>query len=199
MRTSTVTAGVVAALVLAANPLLSGGAHAEDPFFADEGAPYNDRPYAEEYVYESETYEEVSPRRHEHAAHPPRYSYKDDPPARTAGSIKDGYPVPMPPPAYGESAPPAPRASKPVRRTACLDRWELEERLRDDGWADIYAKITRRGVTRISARRIDTGRPFSLRVDRCSGELISARPRLWAYGGHRHRPDARRWASGWHD
>lgn len=192
MRASTVTAGVVAALVLAANPLLSG-AYAADPFFADEGAPYNDRPYAEEYVYESETYEGTSPRSHDRDAPQPQYhSYKDDP-ADVKGAIKDGYPVPMPPPAYGEAAPLRPLPPKRVGRVACLESWQIEHRLRDDGWTDIDARSTRRGVTRIDARRDDTGRPFTLRVDRCSGELISARPSYKVFGEHRPRYRDHRW------
>ncbi|HRN83897.1 MAG TPA: hypothetical protein PK857_03680 [Hyphomicrobium sp.] len=180
MRTSTVTAGVAAALVLAASPLLSGGAIAGDPFFADEGAPYNDRPYAEEYVYE--TYERTS--------RPQYRSYKDDP-VDVKGAIKDGYPVPMPPPAYGEAAPPLP--PKRVDRFACLESWQIEERLRDDGWTDIDARSTRRGVTRMNARRDDTGRPFTLRVDRCSGDLISARPSYKVFGEHRPPYRDHRW------
>lgn len=184
MRASTVTAGVVAALVLAATPLHSGSALAGDPFFADEGAPYNDRPYVEEeYVYESETYERTSQ---------PRYqSYKDDP-ADVKGAIKDGYPVPMGPPTYGEAAPP-PLPPKRVDRFACLESWQLEERLRHDGWTDLDARSTRRGVTRINARRDDTGRPFTLRVDRCSGELISARPSYKVFGEHRPHYRDHRW------
>ena len=182
MRASTVTAGVVAALVLAANPLLSA-AHAADPFFADEGAPYNDKPYAEEYVYESETYER--------SREPQYHSYKDDP-ADVKGAIKDGYPVPQPPPVYGEAAPP-PLPPKRAHRFACLESWQIEERLSDDGWVDLDARSTRQGVTRINARRDDTGRPFTLRVDRCSGELISARPSYKVLGEHRPRYRDHRW------
>lgn len=191
MRASTATAGAFAALVLAASPLLSGAASAE-PY----GDDYDDAVYAEEYVYESETYDRAPPRRYGNAEPEPRYnSYKDDP-VDAPGSIKDGYPVPMPPPAYGEAPPPRPLPPKRVDRFACLDSWQVEHRLRDDGWTDIRALHTRQGVTSIRARRIDTGRPFSLRVDRCSGELISARPRLKVFGAHRHWPE-RRWAGGW--
>lgn len=204
MRASTATAGVFAALVLAASPLLSGAASA-DPYGDDD-----DEVYAEEYVYEKETYERAPPRRYGGGEPHPQYnSYKDDPdhlsykddPADVSGAIKDGYPVPMPPPKYGEAPPPPPRAHPPKRvdRFACLDSYQVERRLRHDGWTDIRALHTRRGVTDVNARRIDTGRPFSLRVDRCSGELISARPRLRVFGGHRHHWPERRWAGGgWH-
>lgn len=203
MRASTATAGAFAALVLAASPFLAGAASA-DPY----GQDYDDTVYAEEYVYEKETYERAAPRRYGGAEPHPQYnSYKDDPghlsykddPADVPGAIKDGYPVPMPPPKYADTPPPPPRALPPKRvdRFACLDSYEIERRLAHDGWTHIRAVNTRRGVTHIRARRVDTGRPFSLRVDRCSGELISARPGPRVFGGYRPWPE-RRWAgAGW--
>jgi hypothetical protein len=44
----------------------------------------------------------------------------------------------------------------------------------------------------LSARRVDSGRVFTLRVDRCSGVIVDARPRyLRAFGAYAPR----RW--GW--
>lgn len=198
MRASTVWAGVFAAFVFAATPLLSR-AVAEDLYGDDYGASYeDDRAYAGEY--DDEDGDRPSHRYSGANSHPRYNSYKDDP-VDTGGSIKDGYPVPMPPPPSYSDAQPAPARPLPPRRVerlACLESWQVERRLAHDGWTDIRALATRHGITRISARRIDTGRPFSLRVDRCSGDLISARPQLRMFGGHRHRPwRDHRWASDW--
>lgn len=193
LRATTVTGCVFAALVLATTPFLSKAGAGEA-----YGEEYSEESYTEHY----DDVEDGVPSRYSGSPH---VSYKDDPiddVADKGGSIKDGYPVPMPPPDdHAAAPPPPPRASRPrrVERVACLESWEIERRLEHHGWADIRAVATRRGVTRIRARRIDTGRPFLLRVDRCSGDLITARPRLRAFGGFRHpRPwRERRWAGGW--
>lgn len=194
MRASTVTASAFAALVLAATPLSVSHVVAGDR-------------YSEEYsaFYEYEGGADTGEFYDAYAGAPPPNgytSYKDDPvsykddPGDTSARIKDGYPVPMPPPtSYSEAPPPPARPLPPkrVERLACLESWELERRLAHDGWTDIDAVQTRRGVTRIRARRDDTGRPYTLRVDRCSGELISARPSYRVFGEHRPRVRDHRW------
>lgn len=194
MNASSATAGVFAALLLAATPVLSA-ALAGDRYDEEyNSVEYEEETYAGDDIYEGEP--------------PPRHtSYKDDP-VQTGGSVKDGYPVPMPPPDddYADAPPPAKRYGAspprhlPPKRFACLESWEIERTLARDGWTRIHALSTRRGVTRIRARRYDSGRPFVLRVDRCSGELISARPSLRVFGVRDYgtwRP--RRWAGRWHD
>ncbi|MCC7251996.1 hypothetical protein [Hyphomicrobium sp.] len=178
MRASFVTGCLMAACVIAATLPLSGAAsaadldgedYAEPPYddaYADEGYQPPAR-YSERYGAPSEQYEE-------------RYEepYGDDR-EPLPGSIKDGYPVPMPPPRA--SAPPPPRYAErpPVRaeRYACLEPWQIKHRLRREGWAGIQPMGGEGGIVHLRARRYESGRPFKLRVDRCSGEVIAARPR----------------------
>lgn len=197
MRASTVWAGIFAALALAATPLVSN-AVADDLYGDDYGASYGD---GQAYADDDDAYDAAPPSsRYSGTNQTQGYtSYKDDP-VDAGGSIKDGYPVPMPPPSYSEAPPPPSRPLPPRRvdRVACLESWQIEHRLEDDGWVDIHALSTRRGVTQIRARRVDTGRPYALRIDRCSGELISAHPRLRVFGDSRRRPwRDHRWASDW--
>lgn len=167
-------------------------------------------------LYGEEVYEENSYYDDDRDAPPAQYgegpagysSYKDDPPA---GSIKDGYPVPMPPPRYSDNPPErverierierVERVPRRSARYACLDRHQVRHRLRADGWADIHP-IGGTGpgpVVRIKARRIESGRMFVLRLDRCSGEVLAAQPHyLRSFGGYRerhwHHHHPRRWA-----
>lgn len=113
------------------------------------------------------------------------------------GSIKDGYPVPMPAPGYGEELGRERvyerverRVERVERRPACLARWEIRRRLADQGWSDIHPMGGGDGIVRMSARRFDSSSRFRLRVDRCSGEVLAARPdhtRNFAYRDYRWR------------
>lgn len=62
------------------------------------------------------------------------------------------------------------------RADACLPRWKVRNQLRRDGWVDLQPIDRNEGVVSLRARREETGRVFLLRVDRCSGEIIHARP-----------------------
>lgn len=98
------------------------------------------------------------------------------------GSIKDGYPVPVPPPEA--SAPPPRYAERPPVRVeryterydVCLERWEVRSELRREGWNDIRPMGGDGSIVHIRARRYDSRRLFDLRVDRCSGEVLAVRP-----------------------
>lgn len=203
MSASSVTASVFTALLLAASlPLASRAASAADLYGEGYGEPpYDDNGYAEEsYPYDDEG-GPPPPRyrdRYGEAPPPDRYpdAYDAEPQGPPAGSIKDGYPVPMPPPRYSErDIAPAPRHVRP-ERYACLDRHEIRHRLHGDGWTDIHALGGNGGIVRLHARRIDSGRVFRLRVDRCSGEVLAARPHyLRSFGAYRERPwPHRRWS-----
>lgn len=175
MRASFITSCLTAAIVLAAAPL-SRTASAADPY----GEGYAEPSYDDAY----EAYDEGYPRYGE--ARPPEryegpYDEEDEP---LPGSIKDGYPVPVPPPAA--SAPPPRYAERPPvrveryerheRYAACLDRWQIRRELRREGWRDIRPLGGDGTIVHVHARRAGSGRPFDLRVDRCSGEVLSARP-----------------------
>ena len=62
------------------------------------------------------------------------------------------------------------------RAGACLPRWQVRKLLRSEGWVDIQPLDRDRRIVTLRARREETGRMFLLRVDRCSGEVVRARP-----------------------
>ena len=73
---------------------------------------------------------------------------------------------------------------------ACTPREVIRERLLREGWHHFRDAEERGEFATIIARRPD-GQPFALTVDRCSGELVNARP-LGEHGhfayGPRDRP-----------
>jgi len=200
MRASIVTVCLATALALASSLAIARAASAADL----DGDRYAEPPYDDDSRYGAPDYggdeRDAPPGRYSEA--PPqddrydqgRYGedrYDDralgDPPP---GSIKDGYPVPVPAPRYGERAPPPERYGQ---RFACLDRWQIRRRLRNDGWEGIRPQGGDGGIVYVRAHRIESGRPFALRVDRCSGEVVDARPerrRTFAYRDWRRD---RRW------
>jgi hypothetical protein len=124
--------------------------------------------------------------------HAYREGYDDAEPA--PGSIKDGYPVPMPPPRA--SAPPPRYADRPPPRRehyACLEPWQIKRQLRGEGWSGIRPMGGDGSIVHIRARRFDSSSVFHLRVDRCSGEVIAARPHVHHYAYRDWRWDDRRW------
>jgi hypothetical protein len=85
-----------------------------------------------------------------------------------------------PPPAYGPKAYGPPRYEEPRRHAGrspgCLPKDVIERELVQDGWRDFHApEVLSQHEAHIRARRPD-GRLFQLRVDRCSGEIVAARP-----------------------
>ena len=61
-------------------------------------------------------------------------------------------------------------------RTGCPSKDEISRALELDGWrAFRNAQVIDREIATVDAQR-PNGRPFRLRVDRCSGTVISARP-----------------------
>jgi hypothetical protein len=73
----------------------------------------------------------------------------------------------------------------------CIPREEARDRLRDAGWYDFHALEPREDVVLVKARR-GRGRLFDLTIDRCTGEIVDAKPlhaRRWgpyALGPRRH-------------
>lgn len=68
--------------------------------------------------------------------------------------------------------------STPYRYSArvgdCLPRHELRDRLRAEGWRDLYGFEPRGRVVLMQARG-PSGRLYDLTIDRCSGEVIDSR------------------------
>jgi len=118
----------------------------------------------------------------------------DDVPASRSGSVKDGYPVPMPAPRVG-SPPPRHIERPPVRigRHVCLDHWQIRKRLRWEGWTRVRPLGGEGGIVRMRASRFDSSSVFDLRVDRCSGEVLAAWPRARHFAGRDWHRDHRGW------
>lgn len=193
MRASFITASLMTALVLAGTQLpFSRAASAADLYGEDysEGAPPSDGPdyYADDD--NASPQDQYDQGRYSEAPPPDRYDEPYDRGAEPRGSIKDGYPVPVPPPArYSE---PPPRQD----RYACLDRWQIKRELRREGWRDVRPLGGDGGVVHILARRFDSSSNFRLRVDRCSGAVIAARPeylRTFAFREREPYWPERRW------
>lgn len=200
MRVSFVTGCLMTAFVLAASlssPRTASAADLDGERYAEP--PYDEGAYGNGEYGDDESYQQPSPRygeRYGEAPAPDRgdrdYGYDDrGPPEPPRGSIKDGYPVPMPPP-RAEAPPPPPRYAErpPVRvdRYACLDRWQIRRRLRGEGWSGIRPMGGDGGIVHIRARRFDSSSMFHLRVDRCSGAVLSARPEFLRTFAYQERP-----------
>jgi hypothetical protein len=184
MRASFITAGLMTALVLVAAPLPRqtasaadlGEDYAEPPYAegGDDGA-YDDGAYANAPAYDERS-------RHSYSeTHEYEQSYDAAEPPR--GSVKDGYPVPVPPPRYGDRRP-----DRVEHFATCLDTWQIRRRLRGEGWSGIRPMGGDGGIVHIQARRFDSSSIFHLRVDRCSGAVIAARPERLRSFALRERP-----------
>lgn len=174
---------LVSACILALSPVaassaraadLDGESYAEPPYddstygYDEDGAP--DGPYAD--ARDREPYDAAEP---------------------LPGSVKDGYPVPVPPPQrYGEERERVyervERRHARVERPLCLSRSEIRRRLADEGWHNARAVGGHDGIVRLEASRFDSSSIFHLRVDRCSGEVLAARPSHGAGFAYGERP-----------
>jgi hypothetical protein len=81
-------------------------------------------------------------------------------------------------------------------RAACPTKDEISRALERDGWSGFHnPQVLDRETATIDAQR-PNGRPFRLEVDRCTGDILAARPLDQRYGGgDRFGPyaDGRRW------
>lgn len=148
-------------LVLAAGlaVAMSTGALAAD--LDDDGPP----PYRRGSAYDDPRYADI-------------YRYPDRPPPPYAGK--------HPPPAAvyrdeddDDYGPPPRRHSYadrgPGYADRCVPRAEIKHRLLRQGWQDFHDPDLRGDLAKVRARR-PSGRLFDLTIDRCSGEIVSARP-----------------------
>lgn len=90
-----------------------------------------------------------------------------------------------PPPRYGEAPP---RYRTYAARPGCAPKDEVRFRLEQDGWTDFHGAEAINGNTGYVKARRRNGRLFVLTIDRCSGDLIEARPlepRGLPYADHR--------------
>jgi hypothetical protein len=121
----------------------------------------------------------------------------DGPPPYRRGSAYDDprysdiyrYPDRPPPPAYVAPRPPAAvyrdeddDYGPPPRRypgagyaAHCVPRAEIKHRLLSEGWRDFHDPDLRGDLASVRARR-PSGRLFDLTIDRCTGQIVNARP-----------------------
>ncbi len=129
-----------------------------------QGSAYDDPRYAD-------LYGTPPPRRHDEERY--RAPYK--------APYEDRYSHPVPSePVYRDRHPrqysevyPSPRAYS--AGPSCLAKDEISYNLERDGWRDFHdPQVIDRGTAYVKARR--QGRTFQLKLDRCSGDIIAARP-----------------------
>lgn len=148
-------------------PLAAHGADLDDrrsPYAARAEQPYDDPRYRDLYA-------DPPPRRAEPGYAEPRYR-DDDRRYPPRAYRHDDYLEPMPV---------RPRFSEVPRRERephCLPRREVHARLTSDGWSDFHDIAIYDRVAYVKAQR-PSGQVFDLELDRCSGDIVSAR-RLYA-------------------
>jgi hypothetical protein len=164
---------MTACVLSAVTPLRAAAADLDGERYAEP--PYDERGYSDERYRDDERYRQSE-------------TYDEAAIAERPGSIKDGYPVPVPPPAAEtrryERIDRVERVER-VERHTCLERWEIRDRLRQQGWFRIRPMGGNGEIVHIRARRPDSSSAFRLHVDRCSGDVLAARPeylRSFAYG-----------------
>jgi hypothetical protein len=105
------------------------------------------------------------------------YGEGPPPPDRYA-AVPDDFEPPYPPPGQFE-------------RDRCIPRDVARDRLRAAGWRGFHAVEPHDRVVRVKATR-PSGRMYDLTIDRCSGEVVDARPIIgrrlgpYAYGPRRY-------------
>jgi hypothetical protein len=177
MRSLVLAAGLMAAVV-------TTGARAAD---LDDGPPpdrygsaYDDPRYADIYKYPQGPGYAPPPYASPYAGPPP---YAAPIPRERVYREGDDYAYP-PARRYSYAQPVPPYAGH------CLPREVIKNKLIHHGWGDFHDGDLRGDVAVVHARR-PSGRLFLLKIDRCSGDVLSARPLEGGYGPYAYGP--RRW------
>ena len=176
MSARALTASVIAVFTLASAPVASA-ADLGEGYPPGAEAPYDDSRYGGYDRQPPGYYNE------DDEGDGGRYSYEPDDegaPYPRHGSFKDG-PYPPLPPRFGD----APRRGAEL----CIPRWQIRHRLRAEGWSGLHRLDLAGEVAIVQAYR-PSGRLFELKVDRCTGEVIAARPaRLRHFGSYEPGPE----------
>ena len=148
---------VLAATVIAAVAAGAPGARAADLEYGPGdrySSPYDDPRYRDLYG-PSPRYTERYPTRSARTGRPCHrtMSYRADEYAPEPGAMREDY-------RYG---------------AGCLPRHEVRQRLRDQGWGDLHDLELRPDVAILRARG-PRGDLYDLRIDRCTGAIVHARP-----------------------
>ena len=81
----------------------------------------------------------------------------------------------------------------PAHGDRCVPRKTIKRQLLGDGWQDFHDPDLRGDLASVRARR-PSGRLFDLTIDRCTGEIVNARPlEPRPYGPYAYGPPPRRW------
>jgi hypothetical protein len=145
------------------------------------GSAYDDPRYADMYRYPPR---QPAPGYAVPAPPAPGYAVPAPPPPRDYAYREDEYDRYREPRRYSYSDPRAPYGQ------GCVPREAIKHRLMSEGWHDFHDGELQGNLATVHARR-PSGRLFRLTVDRCSGDVVTARPlegRPYAYG-----PPMRRW------
>jgi hypothetical protein len=167
-------ASASAAVLVAAQLVAVASASAADLYNtyppARSGSAYDDPRYADLYG--------TPPPRHE-APYKPSYEYRQEYRHEYRHEYRDRHPVPSEP-VYRDRQPNQYSEVHPRHRAysagpGCLQKDEISLNLERDGWRDFHdPQVIDRGTAFVKARR--HGRTFQLKLDRCSGDIIAARP-----------------------
>ncbi|MGE8941107.1 hypothetical protein ACO2I3_04275 [Leptospira interrogans] len=153
-------AALVAALQLTSVPAataadLYGGPPGGDPRYSD-GYRYDDQrypPYGKQAYVENDNDE----------------AYDDNKPRYVERYDRGEYLRPMKPPRFNEYT------WSGYERPGCVPGGEIRRELIRDGWRDFRDAELRGGAALVTARR-PNGEYYRLRVNRCTGEVVRARP-----------------------
>jgi hypothetical protein len=140
-------------------PVTAGAADLYPDYRPRVGSPYEDPRYRGIYGDEA-------------PAPAPRYVERRDlgpPPAAIYPEPRRGYLPPMPPPAHIDQ-----RYWQPERGGNCVPREHIKQVLVQDGWSGFQDLDMRGPFAVLHAYRPD-GRLYRLKIDRCSGDLLSTR------------------------
>ena len=166
---------MIAAALVTAVATGAPAAHAadlEDRYSDRHASPYDDPRYRDLYG---------SPSRYTE-----RYEYQER-----------SYRPPVPPETVyrDDEYLPGPRRYAEDQRfgASCLPRHEIRRRLQNDGWGDFHELELRGETASVRARR-PNGELYDLRVDRCTGAIVHARPfDRYVPGPYAYGPGPRRW------
>jgi hypothetical protein len=160
------TAGLVAALPLAAIPAASAADLGPPSDYGYSESPYDDPRYADIYRDPKPPY---APPFRKPCAERDYGCYDEgyDPPAH--GKWRGEYLEPLPPPPEFDEY----RPRKAYLPPACLPRHEIRRALIEDGWSDLHDFEFGKRKAFLTARR-PNGSLYRLEVDRCDGEVVRA-------------------------
>ena len=183
MKRWLLAAGLTAAvLAQSAGPALAADLGYDAP--PRHGSAYDDPRYADLYG---------RPPGSHSGPPPPHYGYQPRPPIPSAPVYRDHDESYAPPPPYRRYTETPSRDG--YGRGGCTPKDEIQHRLTREGWSGFHApEVVDRDTAFVKARR-PSGRLFEIKLDRCSGDILSARPiepRFYGpnnYGPHTYGPN----------